>query len=67
MGEVVNLRVARKRKARAGREDAAARNRAVHGMSRAERDASKAAKARAEKALDGHRREPGDDPADGAK
>ncbi len=67
MGEVVNLRMARKRKARAGREDTAARNRAAHGMSRAEKEANKAARDRAEKALDGHRREPGDTPEDGAK
>lgn len=57
MGEVVNLRTVRKRKARDEREKVAERNRTIHGRTRAERDGSKAEAARAERQLDGHRRE----------
>ncbi len=65
MGEVVNLRMARKRKARAEREQAAQRNRETHGLSRAERTIAEALKQRSARELDGHRREPAPDPADG--
>ncbi len=37
MSEIVNLRQARKRAARAAREEAAAANRAKHGQTKAER------------------------------
>lgn len=42
MAEVVNLRLARKAKARAGREADAAANRAAHGRPKAERDLAEA-------------------------
>lgn len=58
MGEIVNLRTVRKRKARDEREKVAERNRTIHGRSKAERDISKAEAASAERRLDGHRREP---------
>lgn len=63
MGEVVNLRLLRKRKARAEKEQAAERNRAAHGRTKAERerDAAEAGKNRA--FLDGHRRDGKDDGA----
>lgn len=63
MGEVVNLRLLRKRKARAEKEKAAERNRAAYGRTKAERerDAAEAGKSRA--FLDGHRRDGKDDGA----
>ncbi|MBX3572949.1 MAG: DUF4169 family protein [Mesorhizobium sp.] len=62
MGEVVNLRLARKRKARAAQDIQAAANRALHGRTKAEKAEEKAARQRGEALLDGHRLErPGDD------
>ena len=60
MGEVVNLRLARKAAARAAKEADAATNRAAHGRTRAERTATKAETARAERLLDGARLEGSD-------
>ena len=57
MGEVVNLRLARKAAARRGKEAEAAANRAAHGRTRAEREATKAEKERAARLLDGARRD----------
>lgn len=57
MGEVVNLRLARKAAARKGKEAQAAANRAVHGRTRAERAASKAEADRTARVLDGAKRE----------
>jgi hypothetical protein len=57
MGEVVNLRQARKRKARAEREETAAGNRALHGRSKAAREADRKAGERDRAFLDGHRRD----------
>ncbi len=53
MGEVVNLRLARKAAARAAKEAEAATNRAAHGRTRAERAVTKAEADRAERLLDG--------------
>jgi hypothetical protein len=58
MGEIVNLRRARKRMHRAEKKREAAANRAAHGTPAAEKRAAQAAEALAEKRLDGHRREP---------
>ncbi len=55
MGEVVNLRLARKRKARAEHDAAAAANRALHGRSKGEKTAAKATREREKALLDGHR------------
>lgn len=59
MAEIVNLRRARKRKARAGAETNAASKRLVHGRSKADRNLSKAEKETADRKLDGHKH--GDD------
>lgn len=65
MAEIVNLRQARKAKARAEKDAAAAANRAKFGRSKAERTASDAEATRTARSLDGHRLDPGwDDPAD---
>ena len=56
MGEIVNLRRARKQRDRHAKDEAEQANRAAHGRSKAERELT-AAQARVESArLDGHRR-----------
>lgn len=62
MGEVVNLRLARKRKARADREKDAERNRIEHGVSRRQREAASAETDRSLRLHEAHRRDPQDDP-----
>jgi hypothetical protein len=57
LGEIVNLRRARKRKARDAQVATAEAKRAVHGRTKAEREAEEARRAAAVRALDGHRRE----------
>jgi len=61
MGEVVNLRRARKQKRRERDADEAARNRLHSGQPRAERLRLERERAKAERALDGHRLQPPDD------
>jgi hypothetical protein len=61
MGEVVNLRQARKRRDRAQRETEAEANRVKHGMSKAEKTLTCARREQDARKLDGHRLEPGDD------
>lgn len=61
--DIVNLRRVRKAKACAERERRAAENRAAFGRTKEEELKAKAEKARAETALDRHRRE-SDDQAD---
>ncbi len=61
MAEIVNLRMARKRKARDEREREADRNRLLHGRSIAERSKTSAEQERTERFVDGHRRETPDD------
>lgn len=58
MAEVVNLRAARKAKARAAKETEAAANRAAFGRTGAEKTANALETARRERDLDGARREP---------
>jgi hypothetical protein len=58
MGELVNLRRARKDKARTERDAAAAQNRATFGRTKAEKERSAAERAIADKTIDAHRREP---------
>jgi hypothetical protein len=61
MGDVVNLRQARKHKARLEKERVAGQNRAAHGRSKADRDHDRLTADKAEKFVAGHRREkPGD-------
>lgn len=56
-GKVVNLRAVRKGKARTAKKSAADANAAKYGRTRAERAAEADAKARADRLLDGHRRD----------
>lgn len=55
MGEVLNLRQARKRAARQRKEQSAAANRLLHGVNRAERSLGVARKAKSRRDLDRHR------------
>lgn len=57
MAEIVNLRQARKAKARGGKEADAASNRAKFGRTKAEKQTEAAKAALAEKTLDGHKRD----------
>ena len=57
MGEVVNLRLARKARARIGAQTAAAANRAKFGRTKAERVAMEQEAAREARRLDGAERE----------
>jgi len=56
--DIVNLRRARKAKARSEREKAAADNRVAFGRSKVEKQGTKAERERAARAIDAHRREP---------
>jgi hypothetical protein len=60
MAEIVNLRQARKQKARADKARAADRNRTVFGRTGDEKERQRRLADQAERHLDGHRREPGD-------
>jgi Domain of unknown function (DUF4169) len=60
MAEIINLRKARKKKARAEKEAEAAENRAKFGRPKEERSQSEAAKDLLDRKLDAHRREDGD-------
>jgi hypothetical protein len=62
MGDVVNLRTARKQKARGAREDEAARNRATFGMPKAERQLAEKRASMERDRLDAHRREGAETP-----
>lgn len=57
MAEIVNLRQARKAKARAKAADDAAVNRAAFGRNKTEKKLTKAQKEAAERKLDGHKRD----------
>ncbi len=57
MSSVVNLRLARKRKARAGKEQAASENRALHGRSKAEKSRDRLEFEKSASFIDGHRRD----------
>ncbi len=59
MVEIVNLRRARKDKARAEADAKASANRAAHGRTKADKIISKTRTDKAEKHLDGHKREDG--------
>jgi F0F1-type ATP synthase membrane subunit b/b' len=58
LGEIVNLRRARKQRRRDQDDAIAAANRLAHGLSKAAKRETRAERERAERALDGHRREP---------
>lgn len=55
LAEIINLRLARKRKSRADHDAAAAEARAAHGRTKAEKQRDKALRAREAASLDGHR------------
>ena len=57
MAEIVNLRQARKARARRDEQAKADANRAQHGRSKAEKDQARAERDRLDKQLDGARRE----------
>lgn len=57
MGEVVNLRRAKKAKARAAADADAARNRAKFGRSKSDKALTKAEREAESRKLDGHRRD----------
>lgn len=58
MGEVINLRQKRKAKARGEKEKQAAGNRLAHGQTKLEKQRKKFEEERAERLLDGHKKEP---------
>lgn len=61
MADILNLRQARKQKARDEKLRAAEQNRALHGRSKAEKERDRIAADKSEKFVAGHRREkPGD-------
>jgi hypothetical protein len=57
MGEIVNLRRARKAKARDGKEKTATANRTLYGTPRNLRDLAKAKGAKAARDLDAHKKD----------
>lgn len=57
MGDIVNLRQARKAKSRADAQAAAAENRAKHGRTKAEKTLAKFESGKAQTHLDSHRRD----------
>jgi hypothetical protein len=57
MAEIINLRKARKARTRAASDAHAAANRALHGRTKDEAQASRAENARRESVLDGAKRE----------
>ena len=61
MAEIINLRKARKKKARAEKEAEAAENRAKFGRPKQEQSQTEAAKDLLDRKLDAHRREDGDE------
>lgn len=56
-GEIINLRRARKQKARAEREQEAAENRRRFGQTKAEKETEAATREQAARLLDAHKRE----------
>ena len=61
MGDIVNLRRARKEKARNAKADKAAENRLLHGTPKEVRNLTKARAEKADTALESHRLGPGND------
>lgn len=57
MGEIVNLRRARKAKARTAAETEAASKRLTHGRTKTERNLTRAEQEAADRKLDGHKRD----------
>ncbi|QPC92297.1 DUF4169 family protein [Mesorhizobium sp. INR15] len=61
MAEIINLRQARKLKARSEKERIAGQNRTLHGRSKAEKERDRLLADKAEAFIAGHRREPSGD------
>ncbi|WP_018700000.1 DUF4169 family protein [Amorphus coralli] len=61
MAEIVNLRRTRKARKRSEDQERAAENRALHGLTRAEKAAEKSRRDAAGRHVDGHRRETDDE------
>lgn len=57
MAEIINLRNARKQKARADKEAQAAQNRALFGRTKAEKLKQASERALADKHIDGHKKD----------
>ncbi|CDP54232.1 hypothetical protein [Devosia sp. DBB001] len=57
MGEIVNLKLVRKRKARDEKEAKASENRIIFGRTKAEKQKVEAERALAERKIEGHKRE----------
>ncbi|MES1156993.1 MAG: DUF4169 family protein [Alphaproteobacteria bacterium] len=57
MSQIINLRTAKKHRARADAEKTAAANRAAHGQTKAQKQHKKAEAERAAKHLDAHKRD----------
>lgn len=57
MGEIVNLKLHRKRQARAAKDERAAENRAVFGRTKVEKTLTEAERLKAAKDLEAHQRE----------
>jgi len=57
MAEIINLRTARKRRARSDKADEAANNRIKFGRTKGEKALTKAEKDLADRKIDGHKRE----------
>ncbi|TAM94547.1 MAG: DUF4169 family protein [Rhizobiaceae bacterium] len=55
MGDIVNLRLARKRKARQATEEKAEENRRLHGRTKSDREQEQAERVNRDAFLDGHR------------
>jgi hypothetical protein len=58
LGEIVNLRRARKQRRRDQDDAAASANRLAHGVGKAAKREARAERERSERTLEGHRREP---------
>lgn len=57
MAEIINLRTVRKQKARADKDTQAEQNRALFGRTKVEKLRQQAEKAKADKHIDGHKRD----------
>ncbi|KAA3452644.1 DUF4169 domain-containing protein [Mesorhizobium sp. SARCC-RB16n] len=57
MADIVNLRQARKQKARDDKEQAASQNRALHGRTKAEKERDRLIAEKSERFVAGHHRE----------
>ncbi|MFD2646411.1 DUF4169 family protein [Devosia albogilva] len=57
MADIINLRTVRKQKARADKAVTAEQNRRLHGRSKADKQLDAAEKARAERQIEGHKRD----------